>query len=104
MSANTSSRIVTFTRPFRLSALPYPLPAGSYTIETGAQRLQNRAMTGYRPLGTFLRLPLPYGAAGMASHIMIDPVELETALAHDEAEPYGPETRADQAARNANCP
>ncbi len=100
MGAHTTSRIVTFTRPFRLSAVPYRLPAGSYTIETGTQ--------GYRPNGTFLRLPLPAGAAGLAPQIMIDPADLEAALARDVApepygpdphtpEPYGPEAIADRA-------
>lgn len=101
-SRPTTSRVVTFTRPFRLSAMPYRLPPGSYTIETG-QREQNASMTGYRPPGTYLRLPLPYGAAGLAPQIMIDATELEVALAHDAApEPYGPETIADVTAREAS--
>ncbi len=103
MAAHTTSRIVTFTRPFRLSALAYRLPPGSYKIETG-QRLQNASMTGYRAEGTYLRLPLPTGAAGLAPQIMIDPLELEAALARDAApESYGPETNADQTARGASC-
>ena len=102
MSAKTTSRIVTFTRPFRLSAMPYRLPAGSYRIETG-KRLQNASMTGYRAEGTYLRLPLPTGAAGLAPQIMIDPLELEAALARDAAPEYGPETIADQTAREASC-
>src|SRR4051812_15078283 len=103
MAAQTTSRIVTFARPFRLSAIPYRLPAGSYTVETGAQRLEHAAMTGYRALGTYLRLPLPSGAAGLAPQIMIDPADLEAALARDAApEAYGPETIADKTARDAS--
>lgn len=79
-------RVVTFTRPFELGGLAYRLPAGSYTIETVTERLP-----GERPPGTFIRLPLPSGAAGMAPRILIDPKELEAALARDVTpEPYGP--------------
>lgn len=100
--ASGTRKVVTFTRPFKLATVAYRLPAGSYTIETVVERLPDD-----RPVGTFLRLPLPSGAAGMAPRLMIDPVELEAALARDVApepygpspEPYGPETVGAHAAR-----
>lgn len=103
--ASGTSKVVTFARAFELSAVKYRLPAGAYTIETtaGVRR------PGDRPFGTYIRLPLVPGAAGAASAIMIDPIELEAALARDRApesygpEPaaYGPETVGDRAAREA---
>lgn len=102
--ASGTTRVVTFTRPFQLSALKYGLPAGAYTIETAGERLP-----GARPAGTFIRLPLPSGAAGPLPHIMIDPMELEAALARDaapeaygpEPAPHGPSTVGDRAAPEA---
>lgn len=99
MTTRTSSKIVIFTRPFRLSAVTHWLPAGSYTVETDEER------SAYRPRGTFIRIPLPFGAAGASSHIMIDPAELEAALARDAApEAYGSETVGEHAQGEGSRP
>ena len=103
MVTRTSSAVVTFTRSFRLSAIGYAQPAGSYTIETDEERLDTRSLPAHRRVGTFIRVALPAGAAGSSSRIMIDPVELEAALARDVApEQYGPETIAEHAAREGS--
>lgn len=100
MVTRTSSTVVTFTRPFRLSAIGYVQPAGSYTIETDEARLEARSLPA---VGTFIRVALPFGAAGSSSRILIDPAELAAALARDSApEPYGPETIAEHAAREGS--
>jgi len=104
MATRTSSKIVTFTRPFRLSAMNHRLPAGSYTVETDEERLESVSVTAYRRQGTFIRVPLPSGAAGSSSRIMIDPAELEAALVRDAApEQYGPETVGEHAAREGRA-
>jgi hypothetical protein len=98
-TGSSSSKVVTFTRPFRLSSMNYRLPAGSYTVETDEER------SAYRPRGTFIRIPLPFGAAGASSHIMIDPAELEAALARDAApEAYGSETVGEHAQGEGSRP
>ncbi len=105
--AKRISSIVTFTRPFRLGAMKHQLPAGSYTIDSDDERQHSAATTLDGRLGTFIRLPLPPGAAGASSRILVDPAELAAALARDVAsEPYGPETGpetvAEHAARDAS--
>ncbi len=103
MNLRTSSKIVTFARPFRLSALEHVQPPGSYTIETDEERIETRTVPAYRRVGTFIRVPAQ--SAGSSSQVMIDPTELEAALARDAApEPYGPETADDQAARQRGSP
>jgi len=101
MATRTSSKTVTFMRPFRLSAMDREQPAGSYTIETDEERLETRSLPAYRRLATFIRLPLRAGAPG-SEVIIIDPTELDAALARDAApEQYGPETVGDHATRAA---
>jgi hypothetical protein len=103
MATRPSSRIVSFTRPFRLSAMTHQLAAGSYTVETDEERLESASVPAYGRRGTFIRIPLPSGAAGAPFRIMIDPVELEAALTRDAApEEYGPETLTAHAAREGS--
>lgn len=102
MDTRTSTKTVTFRRPFRLSAMEREQPAGSYTVDTDEERLDTRSMPAYRRLATFIRLPLRAGAPGSES-IPIDPVELEAALARDAApEEDGPETGGEHAARRGD--
>lgn len=83
MRTRTSSRIVTFTRPFRMVGVVGEQPAGSYTVETDEERLETVSLEAYRRVATSIRLPLPSGAAGCSQTIAIDPAELELALARD---------------------
>jgi hypothetical protein len=84
MSIRTSTRVVTFTRPFRLGAIGDEQPAGSYNVETDEERLDTVAHPAYRRIATWMRVPLQSGFAGSQT-IIIDPVELESALARDAA-------------------
>jgi hypothetical protein len=84
MTTRTSSKTVTFRRPFRLSAMEREQPAGSYTVETDEERLETRSLPAYRRIATCIRLPLRAGAPGSES-VHVDPAELEAALARDAA-------------------
>lgn len=98
MATRTSSRTVIFLQPFRLAAMDAPEPAGSYTVETDEERLEAVSFPAYRRTATRIRIPLRTGAAGSQT-IVIDPTELEAALARDAApERYGPQTVAEHAA------
>src|SRR5690348_5630439 len=43
MTMRTTSRTVTFSRPFMLSGIVEPQPAGSYTVETDEELIGKRA-------------------------------------------------------------
>jgi len=104
MVTRTSTTTVIFTRPFRLSAMDEQQPPGVYTVETDEERLETVSFPAYRRLATWIRIPLHSGAAGSQT-IVIDPTDLELALARDAApEPYGPETLAEYAARRGGRP
>jgi hypothetical protein len=81
----TSSRTVTFTRPFALTGLDEAQPAGSYTVDTDEEMLPTVLHAAYRRATTWLTLPSHADHAGSSQIISIDPVELEAALARDEA-------------------
>ncbi len=79
MTSRTTSKTVTFARPFRLDGLDGIQPAGSYTVETDEELLQALSFPAYRRIDTRIRLPV----AGSDQVTRIDPAELEAALARD---------------------
>ncbi len=94
------SKTVIFTRPFRLSGMDEHQPPGIYTIETDSNQIDIASRPAPRRPETWIRIPLPPDAAAASEVVIIDPTELEAALAQDALpEQYGPETAAEQAAR-----
>ena len=101
MSIRTTSKAVTFTRPFHLDGIEGEYPAGSYAVETEEALIDAPSVVAYRRIATWIRLPLPSRAAGSSQTVMIDPAALDAALGRDGApqEAYGPETLAEYTAR-----
>jgi len=94
------SKTVIFTRPFRLSGMDEHQPPGIYTIETDSDQIATASRPALHRPETWIRIPLPPGDAAASEVVIIDPAELEAALAQDALpEPYGPETAAEHAAR-----
>lgn len=83
MSTRTSSRTVTFKRPFALSGTE-ALPAGTYTVETEEEQL-DVSFPAYRRTATSMFVP---GASGGPARQMltVDPLELAAALEKDAAD------------------
>jgi hypothetical protein len=79
----TTSRTVTFSRPFTLLGLDEAQPAGSYTVETDEEQLPVLLHTSYRRTMTWLTLPSHAVKMGPTQIISIDPNELEAALVRD---------------------
>lgn len=77
----TTSRIVTFSRPFQLAGMDEEQPAGSYCIETDDEPLPT-TFTSHRRIETRIRLSLARGTYASQS-VPIDPQELEAALVQD---------------------
>jgi hypothetical protein len=86
----TSSQIVTFERPFSLSAIDGPQPPGSYTVETDEELIGSVSFPAYRRTATWLRLPFSAQHAGVPVGIdrviNIDRSELDAALARELGE------------------
>jgi hypothetical protein len=85
MSARTSQKTVTFSRPFFLSGIGEVQPAGIYTVETEEEEIPNLSFSAYRRVATLIFLPAPGGGTGERV-TNIDPVELQAAQERD-AEP-----------------
>jgi hypothetical protein len=86
MTIRTTKSTVTFTRPFRLGAFGEQLPAGRYPIEIDEELLEGVSFPAYRRTATMMELiadPLHPNATEVA---VVDPQELEEALAADAAQ------------------
>ena len=81
MTVRTSRKIVTFARPFELRGMDGVQPAGTYTIETDEELLQDLSFPAYRRTATFIFLPAQPGSTVLARIANIDPADLEAALA-----------------------
>ena len=83
----TTSRTVTFVRPFNLSATDEVQPAGTYTVETDEELLQASSVPAHRRIATLLRLERTTGRV-LTQIVQTNPVELAGALAPpDETAP-----------------
>lgn len=87
MTIRTTSRTVTFTRPFVLSGIVEEQPAGTYTVETDEELLQTASVPAYRRISTLIRLPGRPGSSVLGYVVDIDVAELAAALETDAAAP-----------------
>jgi hypothetical protein len=79
----TSSKRITFARPFTLKGLDEVQAAGTYTVETDEELLPTLLHSAYRRTTTWLTLPSHAARAESTQLVSIDPMELEAALARD---------------------
>jgi hypothetical protein len=87
MTIRTTSRTVTFTRPFLLKGVVEEQPAGIYIVETDEEPLATASVEAYRRIATLLRLPGRPGSLVLGQVVDIDPAELAEALEKDAAAP-----------------
>lgn len=79
----TTRRTVTFSRPFMLSGIGSIQPAGTYTVETDEELVQEVSLPAYRRTATLMLLPAQSKGPILAQIATIDPLELEVALERD---------------------
>lgn len=82
MTTRMTTKTVTFQRPFVLSGFPELLPAGTYTIDTEEEQLDNLLVVGWRRVSTALRVRID----GAVECRTIDPDALHEALMRDGAQ------------------
>jgi len=98
MIERTTTKTVTFARPFKLSAVDEVQPAGSYTVETAEELIQTLSFPAYRLTGIWIRLPAQGHSATATQAVKLTSAELVEALAMDAIVPP-PEA----AAPSADC-
>jgi hypothetical protein len=80
LTIRTTSKTVTFIAPFFLSGLDEVVPAGRYTVETDEELLEGVSFPAYRRISTLIHLHVD---GGVVETVVIDPKELDAALARD---------------------
>ncbi len=104
----TTTKTVTFQRPFVLDGFPELLPAGTYTVDTDEEQLDSMLVEAWRRVATTLRVRID----GAIECRPIDPDALHEALMRDGAlNPSGSpatkpsaKSRLDRARRFATYP
>lgn len=82
MTIRTSTRSVTFRRPFFINGIDRQMPAGTYVVETDEKLLENVSFLAYQRVSTAIHLP---PKAGYSTTLTVDPYELDAALERDRA-------------------
>ena len=86
MSMRSTERTLTFRRPFSLSAVDGPLPAGRYRVITEEEPLEGLSFAAWQRMRALLFLPAESLPGKSREVVPIDLNELEAALAADGAE------------------
>lgn len=76
MTVRTSSKTVTFARPFWLKGIDRELAAGSYWVLTDEESVEQLSFPVYRRVSTMIFVPAPVSSVEMVS---IDPLDLQAA-------------------------
>ena len=83
MATRTTTKQVTFRRPFLLAGFAAVQAAGTYTVETDEEIIDDLPYPVWRRIGTTLHVK----RAGAMEFVPIDPDELGRALLRDGAQP-----------------
>lgn len=89
MLTRSQRSTVVFRRPFVLKGLDGPQPAGTYDIETEEELLQDLSFPAYRRVSTTMTRRVAAPGAVLEA-LLVDPAELEAALAAERAEGPAP--------------
>jgi hypothetical protein len=79
MPERITRRSVTFLHPFSLVGVDGVQPAGTYTIETVEEPLENLSFIAYRRVSTTIVLPSSNTPTLRRTAVIIDPRDLEAA-------------------------
>ena len=85
MTIRTTTRTVTFRRPFMLGGFDRIQPAGTYTVETDEELLDTVSVPAYRRITTLIQLHPDRANPRIVETVPIDPDELDAALVRDAA-------------------
>ena len=83
MTTRTTSKIVTFARPFTLKGVDRILPAGNYRVVTDEELIEELSFPVYRRVATMIFVPAVSHHASSVEMVAIDPQELQAAQERD---------------------
>jgi hypothetical protein len=97
MATRTSTKQVTFRRPFLLSGFDSLQPAGTYRVDTEEELMEEISFPVWKRVATIMQLT----RGGATEYPQIDPDELQEALLRDWAQPNP--SAPPFASRNSRC-
>jgi hypothetical protein len=85
MTIRTTSKTLTFNRPFCLKGVDRLLPPGDYRVMTDEELIEGLSFPAYRRVLTAIFVPAPSGCA--VEMVTIDPLDLQAAQELDATMP-----------------
>ncbi len=85
MTIRTSSKTVTFHRPFSVKGVDRLLPPADYRVVTDEEFIEGLSFTAYHRISTAIFVPAQSGSA--VEMVTIEPLDLQAALAQDAVSP-----------------
>jgi hypothetical protein len=85
MTIRTTTKTVTFHRPFCLKGVDRLLPPADYRVVTDEELIEGLSFPAYHRISTAIFVPAPSGSA--VEMVTIDPLDLEAAKEQDAAMP-----------------
>ena len=85
MSSRTIQTSVTFSKPFTLTSVDGPQPAGTYRLETEEEQIEGLSFSAFRRMTMTLFLPANPTPGATRHVVQVDPKELSEALLADAA-------------------
>lgn len=85
MLTRTRVETLTFTRPFSLTGIDRPLPAGDYRVSTDEELIEGLSFPVYRRVATMIFVPARASRAASTEMFAVEPAELRAAQARDGA-------------------
>jgi hypothetical protein len=83
MTTRTTSKKVTFARPFTLKGVDRLLPAGNYRVVTDEELIEELSFPVYRRVSTMIFVPGETHHASSVEMVAIDPQDLYAAQERD---------------------
>jgi len=83
MTMRTTTKTVTFHRPFYLRGVDRLLPPADYRVVTDEELIEGLSFSAYRRVSTAMFVPAEAGSA--IEMVTLDPSDLEAALEQDAA-------------------
>jgi hypothetical protein len=81
MMLRTTTKTVTFRRPFWLKGVDRLLPPADYRVMTDEELIEGLSFPAYRRVATIIVVPAPSGAA--VEMVTIDPLDLKAVQEQD---------------------
>ena len=85
MTTRTTTKSVTFHRPFYLKGIDRLLPPADYRVATDEELIDGLSFAAYRRVSTVIFVPAESGSA--VEMVAVDPLDLQTAQDQDDGSP-----------------